>query len=109
MLVGFKTPAWVLEIAGKTHQTRPQITILIVIEVCAAPRAWTHELALSLAAAVLTQVLPRLRDSSSNSGNSSSVRVTAKVKGSHVSRAPRAWSHELASSLAAAVPTRVLP
>ena len=28
MLVGFKTPAWVLEIAGKTHQTRPQITIL---------------------------------------------------------------------------------
>ena len=35
MLVGFKTSAWVLEIAGKTHQTRPQITILIVIEVCA--------------------------------------------------------------------------
>ena len=35
MLVVFKTPAWVLEIAGKTHQTRLQITILIVIEVCA--------------------------------------------------------------------------
>ena len=76
---------------------------------CRAPRAWTHELALSLAAAVLTQVLPRLRDSSSNSGNSSSVRATAKVKGSHASRAPRAWNHELTSSLAAAVPTWVLP
>ena len=35
MLVGFKTPAWVLEIAGKTHQTRLQITIVIVIEVYA--------------------------------------------------------------------------
>ena len=35
LVVVFKTPAWVLEIAKKTHQTRPQITILIVIEVCA--------------------------------------------------------------------------
>ena len=35
MLVVFKTQAWVLEIAGKTHQTRLQITIVIVIEVYA--------------------------------------------------------------------------
>ena len=42
MLVGFKTPAWVLEIAGKTHQTRPQITILIVIEVCALQLRHPH-------------------------------------------------------------------
>ena len=44
MLVGFKTPAWVLEIAGKTHQTRPQITILIVIEVCALQLRHPHML-----------------------------------------------------------------
>ena len=42
MLVVFKTPAWVLEIAGKTHQTRPQITILIVIEVCALQLRHAH-------------------------------------------------------------------
>ena len=44
MLVVFKTPAWVLEIAGKTHQTRPQITILIVIEVCALQLRRPHML-----------------------------------------------------------------
>ena len=44
MLVVFKTPAWVLEIAEKTHQTRPQITILIVIEVCALQLRHPHML-----------------------------------------------------------------
>ena len=44
MLVVFKTPAWVLEIAGKKHQTRPQITILIVIEVCALQLRHPHML-----------------------------------------------------------------
>ena len=35
MLVVLKTPARVLEIAGKAHQTPLQTTMLIVIEVCA--------------------------------------------------------------------------
>ena len=44
MLVVFKTPAWVLEIAGKAHQTRLQTTILIVIEVCAFQLRYLHML-----------------------------------------------------------------
>ena len=42
MLVVFKTPAWVLEIAGKSHQTRPQTIILTVIEVCALQLRHPH-------------------------------------------------------------------
>ena len=44
MLVVFKTPAWVLEIAGKSHQTRPQTIILTVIEVCALQLRHPHML-----------------------------------------------------------------
>ena len=44
MLVVFETPAWVLEIAGKTHQARLQTTILIVIEVCALQLRHPHML-----------------------------------------------------------------
>ena len=44
MLVVFKTSAWVLEIAGKSHQTRPQTIILTVIEVCALQLRHPHML-----------------------------------------------------------------
>ena len=44
MLVVFKAPARVLEIAGKAHQTRLQTTILIVIEVCALQLRRPHML-----------------------------------------------------------------
>ena len=44
MSVVFRTPAWVLEIAGKSHQTRPQTIILTVIDrgLCAAVTSPTH-------------------------------------------------------------------